>query len=126
MNIAIWVLQVVLAAAFLAHGWLLLSPPANLIDAMNATMSTGFRVFLGAAEVAAAVGLTLPGITRILPWLISWAAAGVAVVMVSATIFHLQRGEISSAMITMVLLIVAVLVGYFRWKVKPIRPRIAA
>ena len=38
--------------------------------------SPAFRIFLGVAEVLAAVGLTLPGITRILPWLVSCAAAG--------------------------------------------------
>src|SRR5918994_7135301 len=57
MNILLWVLQVLLALAFLAHGWLLLAPPANLIEQMNEIMSTEFRIFLGTAEVLAAVGL---------------------------------------------------------------------
>ena len=30
MNIALWVLQVLLAAAFFAHGWLFLSPPPGV------------------------------------------------------------------------------------------------
>jgi hypothetical protein len=60
MNALLWVLQVLLAAVFAAHGWLLLSPPADLIPVMNETMSTEFRLFLGAAEVLAAVGFTPP------------------------------------------------------------------
>ena len=47
MTITLWVLQVLLAVAFFAHGWLLLAPPPEI----------------------AAVGLTLPGLTRIMPWL---------------------------------------------------------
>lgn len=125
MNGVLWVLQVVLAAVFAAHGWLLLSPPAELIDTMNETLSTGFRLFLGAAEVLAAVGLTLPGITRIMPWLVPAAAAGVVIVMIGATILHLVRAEWMSTAITVVLLVMAATVAYQRWRVRPIRPRAA-
>jgi hypothetical protein len=121
MNVLLWILQFLLAAAFLAHGWLLLAPPASLIEQMNASMAPWFRIFLGLAEVLAAVGLTLPGITRVLPWLVQWAAAGIMIVMISATIFHLVRGELSSALVTLVLLAIASFVAYMRWKVVPIR-----
>ena len=53
-------------------------------------------------EVAAAVGLTLPGITGILPSLVPAAALGVVIVMISATVYHLARAEFSSAAITAV------------------------
>lgn len=123
MNIILWVLQVLLAAVFLAHGLLLLFPPPEMLVLMNALLPTSFRLFLGVAEVAAAVGLTLPGITRILPWLISWAAVGLIVVMIGATILHITRGEISSAVITSILFVLVTFVAYMRWKVKPILPR---
>lgn len=123
MNIILWVLQVLLAAAFLAHGLLFLFPSPEMLVLMNALLPTAFRLFLGVAEVAAAVGLTLPGITRILPWLISWAAAGLMVVMIGATILHIARGEISSAVITSILFVLLTFVAYMRWKVKPILPR---
>ena len=67
MNIALWVVQVLLAVAFLAHGWLFLAPPPEIADQMNASLPRWFQLFLGVAEVLAAVGLTLPGLTRILP-----------------------------------------------------------
>lgn len=123
MNIVLWILQVLLALAFFAHGWMLLAPPANLIEQMNAVMSTEFRIFLGIAEVLAAVGLTLPGLTRILPWLVPAAAAGIMIVMISATVLHVQRGETSAAVTTTVLLLIATFVAYMRWKVLPIAPR---
>jgi hypothetical protein len=123
MNLVLWVLQVLLALAFLAHGGLLLFPPAAIVDQMNASLPRWFQLFLGVAEILAAVGLTLPGFTRIQPWLVSCAAAGVMIVMVCATIFHLMRGEVGSAITTVVLLAVATFIAYMRWRVTPIRPR---
>ena len=125
MNIVLWVLQVLLAVAFFAHGWLFLWPPAAMAAQMNATLPRWFQVFLGVAEVLAAVGLTLPGLTRILPWLVAWAAAGIMIVMISATAFHLMRGEISSAAVTLVLLGLATFVAYMRHRVVPIGARSA-
>ena len=123
MNIALWVLQVLLALAFMAHGLLLLAPPPEIAAQMNAELPRWFWVFLGVAEVLAAVGLTLPGITRILPWLVPSAAAGVMIVMVFATLWHLMRAEYSSALITLVLLAMATFTAYARWRTVPIRPR---
>ncbi len=123
MNALLWVLQVLLAAAFFAHGVFLLHPPASMLSLLNSEMPYAFRIFLGVAEVAAAFGLTLPGITRILPWLVPCAAAGIMIVMISATIFHMSRGELSSAMTTLILLTMATFVAYMRWKVMPIAPR---
>ena len=123
MNVLLWVFQVLLALAFFAHGCLLLFPPAAMVDQMNASLPRWFQLFLGVAEVLAAVGLTLPGVTRIQPWLVSCAAAGLMIVMISATIFHVMRGEVSSAITTAVLLLLATFVAYMRWRALPIRPR---
>jgi uncharacterized membrane protein YphA (DoxX/SURF4 family) len=123
MNSVLWVLQILLAIAFFAHGWLFLSPPAAIVDQMNASLPRWFQLFLGVAEILAALGLTLPGLTRILPWLVSCAAGGIMIVMVSATIYHVARGEMSSAAITLVLLAMATFVAYMRHRVVPIQPR---
>lgn len=124
MNILLWVLQVVLALVFLAHGVLLLMPPPDIQAQIHAALPPWFWLFLGVAEVAAAVGITLPGATRILPGLVTAAAAGITFVMVAATIWHVVRGEISSAVITLVLLGMAAFVTYMRWRVMPIGARL--
>ena len=126
MNIVLWVLQVLLAVAFFAHGLLFLSPPAAIAALLNASLPRWFQLFLGIAEVAAAVGLTLPGLTRIMPWLVTWAAVGIMIVTVSATTFHLMRGELSSAATTLLLLAMATYVAYMRHRVLPIGVRRAA
>lgn len=126
MNITLWILQVVLAAAFFAHGWLFLAPPPEIAVLMDASLPRWFQIFLGVAEVLAAVGLTLPGLTRIQPRLVTWAAGGVMVVMVSATLWHLARAEYSSAVVTLILLGMATFVAYTRQRVLPIRVHRAA
>jgi uncharacterized membrane protein YphA (DoxX/SURF4 family) len=123
MNILLWVLQVLLALAFLAHGVMFLAPPPDIAVLMNAMLPRWFQLFLGVAEVLAAVGLTLPGLTRIMPGLVPAAAAGVMVVTASATVLHLWRGEFSSAVTTFVLLLIASFVGHGRWRRLPIAPR---
>ncbi len=123
MNIALWMLQVLLAVAFFAHGWLLLVPPPEIAAQMTAELPRPFWVFLGVAEVLAAVGLMLPAITRILPGLVPAAALGVMIVMICATVWHVARAEYSSAAITAVLLAMATFTAYARWRIAPIRPR---
>ena len=123
MNILLWVLQVLLAAAFLAHGLLFLFPPASLLAVMNAAINPAFRLFLGVAEVLAAIGLTLPGFTRIRPWLVPAAAAGLMIVMIGAVTLHVKRGEVSSAVTTAILFALLTFVAYMRWRVRPILPR---
>jgi hypothetical protein len=90
---------------------------------MNASLPRWFQLFLGVAEILAAVGLMLPGFTRIQPWLVFLCGRWRHDLMVCATIFHLMRGEVSSAITTVVLLAVATFVAYGRWRVAPIRPR---
>ena len=123
LNIAVWLFQVLLAVAFALHGWMMVSPPAELVEMMNAQLGVAFRLFIGVAELLAAVGLILPGITRILPQFISLAAAGLMIVMVSATVLHAVRGETSSAITTAILFVIVSAVAYLRWKVVPIAAR---
>jgi len=126
MNIVLWILQVLLAAEFVFHGWIFLFPPADLVDIMNANYAPWFRIFLGVAEWLGAAGLILPGLTRMMPWLTPLASLGLMIVTGSATVYHLSRGETSSAIMTAVLFVLCAFVAYMRWRVKPITgPQIA-
>ena len=48
MNLVLWILQVLLAAAFFAHGWIMLAPSPEIAAQMNAMLPRWFQVFLGA------------------------------------------------------------------------------
>lgn len=120
MNIVLWLLQTLLAAQFLFHGGFFLFPPPQFVELLNEEFALWFRLFLGVAEILAGIGLILPGVTRTLPWLTPLAALGVMVVTLSASIFHFSRGEVSSALTTVVLFVMATFVAYMRWRVKPL------
>ncbi len=123
MNKLLWVVQVLLALAFLAHGIMMIAPPPEIAVKMNEFLPRWFQLFLGVAEVLAALGITVPGVTRVQPQLVPAAAAGIMIVMVSACVLHLARGEYSSAATTFVLLLLATFVTYARWKRLPILPK---
>lgn len=123
MNRLLWALQAVLAVVYLAHGWMLLFPPATMVNMINASIGPRFRVFIGVAEVLASVGLIVPGLTHILAWMTPLAAAGLMIVMASATVFHIQRGEIPPAIVCVVLLGLVTFVAYMRWAVHPLVSR---
>lgn len=116
MGVGLWVLQSLLAAMFLFHGWIMVFPPPELVALMNAQMAPWFRLFVGVTESLGALGLLLPGITRIWPWLTAWAGAGLMIVAISATVLHASRGETSSAITTAVLFVLLALVTYMRRK----------
>lgn len=123
MNLVLWILQLLLAAAFVAHGWMLVAPPPELLPVINEELGVAFRLFLGVAEIAGAIGLLLPALTRVKPWLTSVAAACLAFVVASATGLHLYRGETGPAGTTAILFLLAAFVAYGRWRVRPIAAR---
>lgn len=126
MNIILWILQVLLAAAFAAHGWMLVSPPPELLPIMNEQLGVPFRLFLGVAEIAGAIGLLLPAMTRKMPWLMPLAAGCLAFVVASATVLHLSRGETSASVTTAILFLLCAFVAYGRWRVRPVAPRVGS
>src|SRR5258707_13392275 len=89
MNIAIWVVQILLALAFLGAGLLKLTQP---IDKAQGKMEWVKRIHpngvqaIGVLEVLGAVGLILPMLTGILPWLTPLAAGGLVLVIIGAKI----------------------------------------
>jgi len=125
MNIVFWVLQVLLAVAMFLHGYVYVVWPASLVekvrqrrpDKARPELNPNFRRFIGLAECAAALGLILPGLTGILPWLTPLAAVGLIVVMGSAIIYHFQTGDRKGATGPLVMLVVALVVAYGRFAV---------
>jgi len=123
LNIALWILQLLMAALFFWHGQFMAFPPADMVAMINENIGEGLRVFIGVADILAAIGLILPGLTRILPFLTALAAAGLMIVMSSATVLHVYRGETSSGISAAVIFLLVSVIAYTRWKVAPIAVR---
>jgi len=129
MKVLLWALQVLLGLAFLAAGAMKLSQPYEVLAAQLAWVSDVPEALvrcIGLGEVLGGLGLILPAATRVLPWLTPLAAAGLALVMLLATIFHLVRGESGLAVPTVVLGLLVAFVAYGRRALAPIPPRGAA
>lgn len=125
MNIGVWSLQVLLALVFGMAGLFKSTQPiAELAKQMPwVANAPGLVRFIGISELAGALGLLLPAITRIKPILTPVAAVGLVIVMVLATAFHISRGEIGEVPITLILGGLAAFVAWARFKKAPIQAR---
>lgn len=126
MSIALWIVQGLLAVAFGLGGWgKATMPMADLLARVPwaSAVSPGLIRFIGIAEVAGALGLIVPAVTRIMPKLTAWAAIGLLVIMILAAGFHAQRGEWTSVPINVVIGALAAFVAWGRLKKAPIPSR---
>jgi uncharacterized membrane protein YphA (DoxX/SURF4 family) len=122
MNIALWIIQALLAALFLfAGGMKLVMPIEDIIKQMPLPLPGWFVRFTGVVEVLGGIGLVLPWLLRIKPRLTPLAAAGLVIVMIGATVYTLASGEIASAPMPLIVGILAGFVAYGRWKLTPLR-----
>ncbi|MGH9420124.1 MAG: DoxX family protein, partial [Thermoanaerobaculia bacterium] len=106
----------------LAGGMKLATPAAELAK-MAAGFPVAFLRFIGIAELAAALGLILPALTRIAPVLTPMASSGLVIVMASAATLHLVRGQWQELVVVLVLGALASFVAWGRFKRAPIAPR---
>jgi hypothetical protein len=123
MNLALWIVQVLLALLYLFSGGLKLVLPLEKLTGPVALPGLFIR-FIGVCEVLGALGLILPGLLRIRPGLTPLAAAGLVIIMIGATAITLMGGDVATAVIPLVVGILAAFVGYGRWRLAPLRPRV--
>jgi len=119
MNLALWILQTLLALIFLWAGGVKLVLP---IEEMTKQMPLPglFLRFIALCEVLGAIGLILPGLLRIRPGLTPLAATGLAIIMIGATVVTLVTGDIAMAPIPLAVGILAAFVAYGRWRLAPL------
>lgn len=122
MNIALWIVQVLLGGMFIMAGVM----HAFQYERARASLPwvndvpRGLTTFIGIAELLGGLGLLLPALTGILPWLTPLAAAGLALIMLLAMGFHASRREWPAIGINAVLLVLAVFVAYGRFLIVPL------
>lgn len=123
MNIALWIIQVLLALLFLFAGGTKLVLPIEVLKSMgspNQILLPGLLVrFIGVCEVLGALGLILPGLLRIRPGLTPLAAAGLVIIMIGATALTFAADGFAMALPPLVGGILAAFVAYGRWRLAP-------
>lgn len=119
MNIALWVIAGLLAAAFLTGGLMKMAQPKEKLAAAGMgfaeDMSTGTVKAVGALEVLAAIGLVVPALLGIAPVLVPLAAIGLALLMIGAAVVHLRRHEVAPLAVNAAILALAVVVAWGRF-----------
>jgi uncharacterized membrane protein YphA (DoxX/SURF4 family) len=123
MNIALWIVQILLALAFLAAGFMKVSQPLSALEKrmewVRSVGTTGVRA-LGVVEILGAIGLILPAVFHIWTWLVPVAAIGFVLTMIGALILHARRNEYPNLAPVIVLLLLAAFVVWGRFAVVPI------
>lgn len=123
MDIALWIVQVLLALAFGMVGYMKLATPkakaAEMMPYVN-DFTQNQLYLIGILEIAGAVGVILPALTKILPILTPIAALGLGLTMIGAAYTHLRRKEYPMIIPNIVLLALAIFVAYGRFALVPL------
>ncbi|MBB6023763.1 putative membrane protein YphA (DoxX/SURF4 family) [Paenibacillus sp. JGP012] len=116
MNIALWIIQILLGLAFLVFG----SMKAFQYEKAKASLpwvkdsSKGLVTFIGVAEILGGLGLVLPNATGMAPVLTPIAAIGLGIVMILASGLHVKRKEYQAIGMNVILLALALFVAIGR------------
>lgn len=118
LHISLWIAQGLLAAALLMAGFMKISAPIEELSKSGMSFVNHYETstvrFIGFSEILGALGLILPSLLRIKPILTPIAAAGIAIIMILATWFHITHNEPFVA--TIVLFLLAAFVAWGRYK----------
>jgi uncharacterized membrane protein YphA (DoxX/SURF4 family) len=120
MNIALWIVQGLLAAMYLMAGSMKAFQPAKVRENPQMTWAhdrpDSYIRFVGTSELLGALGLILPLVTGILPWLTVLAAIGLTLIQLLAIFTeHLPKREYNVIPVNVVLLALAVFIAFGRW-----------
>jgi putative oxidoreductase len=123
MNVVLWIVQALLAATYVMVGTMKAVRPLEALSKRIAwvrAVPAGLVRFIGIAEMLGAIGLILPMVTKIAPWLTVAAAAGLVLLQVCAIIFHVSRHETRTLFGNIVLLLLAAFVLVGRVAIVPV------
>jgi len=117
MNVALWIVQFLLAATFVGAGiWKLATPIPHLAAQMPwmGQVSPAFLYLTAAFDILGGLGVLLPALTRIKPGLTVIAALGCVALQASAIGFHILRGEAANTPFNFLLVALSLFVAWGR------------
>jgi hypothetical protein len=119
MTYVLWIVQGLLALLFLSAGGMKLVLPLEALQGPVA-LPGWFVRFIGVLEVLGALEVILPGLLHIRPGLTPLAAAGLALLMIGATVVTVAGGQLAPALMPVVVGLLAAFVAFGRWRVAPL------
>lgn len=123
MNVFLWILQILLAVAFIFAGLLKATQPKEKLATKMVWVkdfSPNIVKLVGVAEFAAGLGLVLPALTGIAVVLTPLAAVGLAVIMVLAAIYHFRKGEYRDIVVNAVFFVLVASIAWGRFGPYPL------
>ena len=120
MNVALWIIQALLAILFIFAGGSKLVMPIEKMQDPIALPGPLLR-FIGVAELTGGVGLILPWLLRIRPGLTPLAALGLIIIMAGAVVITGMSGLLMMAGVSFIVGVLLAVVGYSRWRQVPAR-----
>lgn len=120
LNRLLWTAQTLAALLFLFAGSMKFIMPAEKMQQGPIVFPMAFMYFIGLCECLGAMGLILPGVTRIHTWLTPFAAAGLTIIMIGATTVTVSAMSVPAAILPAVVGIVTSGIAYTRTRVLPI------
>ena len=118
MSTVLWILQGVLAGAFIGVGLVKFTQPKQKLETNMGWVNDfapGSIKTIGLLEIVGGVGITLPAALDVAPVLTAWAATGLLVLMLCAAITHARRREPRLIVPTLVLAAAAALAAWGRF-----------
>ena len=124
MNIALWIIQVLLGLLFLFAGSMKFVMSVEQMNSQSpVTLPGALLHFIGVCEILGGLGLILPSLLRIKPILTPLAALGLLVIMIGAIAIAFMYGVPANAIVPVVCAILLAFVAYGRLRLAPISPK---
>lgn len=122
MHILLWIAQILLGLTLIWAAYAKLAQPIDQLEAMwpwTGSVSPAFVRLTGVIDLLGALGVLLPTLFRFKPILTPIAATGIVLLMISASVFHICRGEASQIGFNIIFGVIAAFVAYGRFKLAP-------
>lgn len=124
MNVALWIITVVLAVLTFIPGIVKITQPRDALTE-KMTWANDFTErqikAIGVLEVLAAIGLIAPAIVGFALFLVPAAAVGIILIQLGAIWTHVKRGEAGFIAINIILILLSAFVAWGRFGMYPLQ-----
>lgn len=118
LNIGLWLAQILIALTLIWGAYAKLFMPIEALTQMLpwAKENASLILITGTVDLLGGLGLIVPGLFKMNLKITVYTALAIVLLMISASIFHISRGEVSAIGFNIFILILALFVAWGRNK----------
>ena len=121
LNRALWTAQIVVALVFAFAGSMKFIMPPEKMQQGSVILPLAFIYFIGICECLGALGMILPGLTRIRTGLTPLAALGLTIIMIGATTVSIIGMGVAAGIFPAIVGVATTWIAYSRTRVVPFK-----